>query len=413
MIAFALLSDPACALFALWALLLCLTNIGSAVLAAVRKRLRFVILALMLLLPVYMMWQVIFDLSLFGGTEKAAELSTVLGGQPWVYWLAAFAVLTLASVLLLIYNIHYDRTFITPGAIKSYLDKIPCGICCWRESGRVLFSNICMNRLCMALTDSPLLNGNHFRDAIPDTILTVEGKVWRFTDREITVDGERLYEMVASDITTEYVRTEALEKDKAELSRLNRELSEYYLSIDDTVRRQEILQAKMNIHDEMNRLMLSTMAADIADTRALDDIFSLWEQNALLLCMEADKKMIPRRKNAVDSLADALGIRLTWREEVPSAFSDEQKELFFCAAQEAITNAAKHAQAQEMEISFERCEDALTCLFTNDGGVPSGEVRFTGGLLNLSRLASQQGATLSVSTDKTFTLMLVFGKQCP
>lgn len=406
MISFAMLSALVRALFALWALLLCLVNMGSAVLAAVKKRLRFTAVALLLFVPTYFMWQVIFDLSLFGGTDKVMGVTATLCGISWGCWLAVFVLFTVAAALLLGFNIRYDRTFITPGTIKLYLDRIPCGICCWRKNGRVLFSNICMNELCVAITGNSLLNGNQFCDAVQEGIHTVDGKVWRFASREIIVDGETLFEMIASDITTEYARTAALEEDKAELSRLNEELREYYLSIDESVQRQEILQAKMNIHDEMNRLMLSTVAADREDTGALDNIFSLWEQNALLLCMEADKKSSQQQSGAIDLLAEALGINVVFEDEFPDGLSDKQRELFYFTAQEAIINAVKHAQAKEMRISFEQTEDILNCRFTNNGKTPEGEVRFEGGLANIALLAKKQDATIQIETNDTFSLIL-------
>ena len=408
MTAFASLSALARALIALWALLLCLTDIGNAVLATVRRRYRFTVLALLILAPVYFLWQVIFDLSLFGGTAKVAAISQALGEIPWLFWLFALTILTLAAVLLLRYNIRYDRNHITPAAIKLFLDRVPCGVCCWSESGRVLFSNICMNRLCIDITDAPLLNGNQFRDAVADGILHVKGRVWRFISREIDPDGERLYEMIATDITSEYAKTEALEKEKTELSRLNRELSEYYLSIDDTVRRQEILQAKINIHDEMNRLMLSTVATDSEDTAALDAIFSLWEKNALLLCMESERKAAGHEKSSIEALAKALGLRLIWHDDPPAELSGSRRELFFFTAQEAVVNAVKHARAERMEISFTGTDSSLSCILTNNGTLPSEKVRFTGGLMNLSRLAQRQGATLTADVDDTFTLTLSF-----
>ena len=411
MSAFAVLSPLVRALFALWALLLCLADIGSGVLAAVRKRRRFAALALALLALSYLMWQVIFDLRLFRGTEKAAGISAALGAVPWCFWLAVFLVLTGAAALLLGSNLRYDRTFITPGTIKLFLDKMPCGVCCWRGSGRVLFSNICMNRLCVALTGSPLLNGNQFRDAVEAGILLVEDRVWRFSCRDLSVDGADLHEMVAADITAEYGKTRALERDKAELSQLNRELREYYLSIDDVTRRQEILQARANIHDEMNRLMLSATAADSGDPAALDRIFSLWERNALLLCMEADETASEAKtEESLEKLAAALGIRLVWQDAVPEALSPRQRGLFCSAAREAVANAVKHASAKTMTISFAETEEALCCSFTNDGNVPCGPVRFTGGLANLSLLAAGQGATVSAQADGAFTLTLRFPK---
>lgn len=403
---FDLLSELARAMFALWALLLCLAAIGSAVLAAVRKRYMFTASALALLLPCYFMWQIIFDISLHFGTDKISRLSAWTCGLPWIIWLTAFIILTSAAVLLLILNIRYDRNYITTGTIKLCLDKMPCGICCWRETGRVLFSNICMNQLSIDITGRQLLNGNQFRDAVSDGILNVSGKVWRFACREIVVDNKRLYEMIASDITAEYAKTEALKKDKTELSRLNSELSDYYTSIDESVKRQEILQAKMNIHDEMNRLMLSTTAADKDDTKALDDIFALWEQNALLLCMEADKKKDLNKTKSMDSLANALGIKLIWLGELPKSLDDRQRELFYFTAQEAIINAVKHARAKNMEISFEQTDSTLSCRFTNNGKLPRGEVQFEGGLANIALLAEKQGAAIHTEIGEAFTLVL-------
>ena len=408
MTAFASLSALTRALFALWALLLCLTDIGSAVLATVRRRYRFTVIALLILAPVYFLWQVIFDLSLFGASENAAEISRTLGGLPWLLWFLALTILSVSAALLLRSIIQYNRSFITPGAIKLFLDRMPCGVCCWIQSGRVLFSNICMNRLCTDITDAPLLNGNQFRDAVADGILHVNGRVWCFISREIDPDGERLYEMIATDITSEYAKTEALERDKTELTRLNHELGEYYLSIDDTVRRQEILQAKMNIHDEMNRLMLSTVAADSEDAAALDAIFSLWEQNALLMCMEAQKKANGHDRDDIDTLAKALGLRLIWHDDPPAELSGSRRELVYLTAQEAVVNAVKHAQAKRMEISFARTDSSLSCILTNNGTLPSEKVRFTGGLMNLSRLAQRQGATLTADVTGVFTLTLSF-----
>ena len=408
MSSFITLSPIARSVFALWALLICLICIGSGVLAVVKKRFRFTAFAFVLLIPSYLLWQIIFDYSLSLKTGIISRLTQTAGSVPWAYWLVCFIMLTAFSAILLWFNLKYDKTYITPGAIKLYLDKMPCGVCCWRKNGRVLFSNICMNELCVAVTKGALLNGNQFHDAVKDGIKSVDGKVWRFSSREISVDGETLYEMIASDITAEYSKTQALERDKAELSRLNSELREYYMSIDESVKRQEILQAKMNIHDEMNRLMLSTVAADSDDSQALDRIFSLWEQNALLLCMETDGNVYFQQTDALDSLAKALGTELFWNGNLPDILDKKQKELFFFTAQEALINAVKHAQAKRLEISFEQDGTSLVCRFSNDGKLPEGEVHFEGGLANIRRLAEKQNASVYTEIGGKFTLVLKY-----
>lgn len=228
--------------------------------------------------------------------------------------------------------------------------------------------------------------------------------------RDIFLNGEKLHEMIAADISAEYERTRMLERDKAELSRLMRELEKYYLSIDDTVRRQEILQARINIHDEMNGLMLSTASASVEDKAAIDSIFSLWEKNALLLCMEADKAADAKAASGIEQLAAALNIRLIWQDVLPDALSDEQRGLFFSAAKEAIANAAKHAKATTMTLSFSETDTDILCDFANDGIAAPETIAFAGGLRNLSLLADKQGAAVSVNSDKEFTLSLRFSK---
>ena len=406
-----MLSPLARSAFALTSLIVCLLCIGSAALAAVRKRYRAAVSALVLMAPVFFIWQILFDLSLHGVTEGASAVSRDAGALPWLAYLASLLALTVPAVLLLVYNIRYDRKFITPGAVKLFLDKIPCGVCCWRGNGRVLFSNICMNRLSLELTGGPLLNGNQFRDAARDGILTVDGRVWRFSCRSYASGGGELNEMIASDITNEYAVTEALEKEKEELSLLNRKLSEYYWSIDEAVRRREILEAKVNIHDEMNRLMLSTTAAASGDTKELDRIFSLWEQNALLLCMEADSNAGAKGVPDVEKLADALKIKLVRQGEIPDTLTEEQKILVFTAAKEATVNAVKHAGATVMKISFDAAGDDVICRFVNDGNVKEGSVRFKGGLANLASLASGQGAKLEASAGDVFTLTLTLPRK--
>lgn len=407
MISFDTLSPLVRAVFALWALMLCLAGIVNAFLPLWKKRFLFSAIALVLFVPAYLMWQVMFDVALYNRLGIViSSMSAALGGVPWVWWLVALSVITGALLLLLGYNIRYEKNHITVGSIKEYLDKLPCGVCCYADSGRVLFTNMRMNDLCVAITEEPLLNGILFHDVVADKILTVDGKMWRFSCRDLA-GKEKLHELIASDVTGEYAKTQALEKDKAELSRLNRELKKYNLNIDETVRRQEILQAKVNIHDEMNRLMLSTVSAESEDSRTLDGLFSLWEQNALLLCMQADDTA-DRAMKKTEELAAALKIRLVWRESLPVTLTEEQRNLFLSAAQEAVANAAKHAKAKEIVISFSVTATSIECRLTNDGDTPKGSVTFRGGLANLSRLAEKQGAKITANVDEKYSLELVF-----
>ena len=174
--------------------------------------------------------------------------------------------------------------------------------------------------------------------------------------------------------------------------------------------RQEILQAKVRIHDEMNRLMLSTAAVEHGNVDEENKIFSLWEQNALLLGMDAEPDAANKDLGDLEAFASALKIRLVFKDPVPPDLSGERRNLFLSAAREALANAAKHAGAENMEISFSETQNAVGCAFTSDGRLPAGEIRFTGGLYNLSVLAEKQGAKVRAGVGEGFTLSLLFPK---
>lgn len=408
MISFNMLSSLIRALFALWALLLCVISIVNAVLAFDKKKYLFGSIAIVLFLPIYFFWQVIFDYSLSRSGGSLNIVSNAMVNLDWIYWLLIFLVLTMFIVILLVYNVHYEKNYLTVNSIKLYLDQVDCGVCCYKDNGRVMFTNMTMNQLCIKLTGTQLLNGNQFYEVTKDQILSIGEERWRFSSRDITIGNEHMLEIIATNVTSEYLKTQQLEKDKAELSKINQELQDYNLSIDEVVRHQEILQAKVNIHDEMNRLMLSTVATDSENISNLDKIFALWQENASLLSMEAEENKQEAMSQKIEELAKALKIRLVWKDESVSILNEEERNIFYIATQEAVANASKHAKANRMIISIVNVDGHIECHFINNGELPDKDITFTGGLANLEKLIKKQGAILKVNYDNQFVLSLVF-----
>lgn len=409
MISFSLLSSLARSIFALLAFILCLINIFNIMIPVWKKRYLFSIFAFILFIFVYLMWQVIFDYILHMRLDfEISAITKNLINIKYVWWIVVIIILTILSTTLLIFNIRFEKNNITLGSIKLYLDKIPCGVCCFKNNGQVIFSNVCMNTLCYKLTNSQLLNGNAFYNLLSKNILDIEGEMWKFSHKDIVIGGEKLHELIASNITTEYAKTKALEKDKTELDRVNKELREYTQSMDDIVKKQEILKAKINIHDEMNRLMLTTMAANCDDEK-LNNIFSMWEQNTLLLCMQAESLVEKKEISKIEELASALKLKLIWQGEIPNTLTEDQEDLLYLAIKEAITNAKKHAKASKITISINEEKNKVICKFINDYKQSNNsEIKFTGGLLNLENIAKQCDAKLFASIEDKFVLSLIF-----
>lgn len=398
------------AVFGLWTLLLCLAGIIGLVLACSVKRYFYALGSVLLFIPSYILWQVTVCF-LYLSEQELTTLSAIwLGRLPYVVWSIVLLLLT-GGFLVVLYQIkRYSEIYITPLTIEQCADELNCGICYWRNNGHVVFSNACMNSLSIQLTGKPLVDGIRLRKAITDTIMPVGDRVWQFSLRDVEYDKDMLHELIASDVTELYAESRTLEADNARLAKMNEDLKVYGLKIDEAVRRREMLQAKVNIHDEMNRLMLSTIAADIENDEELNRIFALWERNALLLCMESNEYSNKDAVKQLEELAQALGIQLLWNNELPESMTSKQRELFFAAAQEAITNAVKHAQAKMMKISFTETGTDIGCTFENDGVILEGDIHFTGGLANLAVLAEEQNASISAESGEKFRLSLRFSK---
>ena len=221
-------------LFGLWAFLLCCAGVIGIVLSVSFKRYRYGLLSLVAFAPSYYLWQVVFNISGIVRNTPAhapSRASSILSGLLWFVWFIALLVISFAALLSIYLNIRYSRTHITPLAIKQCGDRMSCGICYWMDNGRMIFSNDCMNRLCLELPGSQLLTGNSFRDAVSDGTQTVGTKVWNFTFRDVTLDGRRLHEMVALDVTETYAKTESLRLSNEQMEHMTEELKAASISI--------------------------------------------------------------------------------------------------------------------------------------------------------------------------------------
>lgn len=333
------LSTSFCSMFALWSILLCCTGIIGIVLSLTVRQYMHTVVSLIYFGVSYFLWQICIYLKRFGAAKQEAEFIFIHSSAPGILYVIVLVILTGIAVWYLFSTIRYAETYITPLTIKSCADRMNCGICYWRKNGRVVFGNRSMNKLCVSLTGHPLMNGNIFRNAVTADVIPIMGKVWKFESRTLIFGGEPLFEMIAQDVTEIHEATEKLKRDNEQLYSMKEELCAYSLRIDDIVREQEILQAKINIHDEMNRLILSTMAADPEDADGMNRIFSLWEKNALLLCMEADEKRKDQETDSIQHLAEAMELQLVWNNKIPEFLTERQKKLFFQTAREAVTNA--------------------------------------------------------------------------
>ena len=211
-------------------------------------------------------------------------------------------------------------------------------------------------------------------------------------------------------MTELYKKNELLEQETISLQKMNESLRRYNQNIEETVRKQEILDAKVYIHDEMNRLMLVTTAN--AETpmseEDFEEILTLWRNNAILLGNEADKSNSNVDITGIDRLANLLGIQLKWEGEDRSTIPDSIRESFIMVVREAIANAMKHAEAKNITIRIHKKDEKLLIRISNDGKLPERKISLGGGLTNIKRMVEEKKGQFEVEINEQFNMNVEF-----
>ncbi|MBO5985299.1 MAG: hypothetical protein J6Q02_00680, partial [Lachnospiraceae bacterium] len=214
-----------------------------------------------------------------------------------------------------------------------------------------------------------------------------------------------------------------LQAENERLRAFQKSLLELHAAQMDTVRREEILKAKMSIHDEMNRLLLSTRnAMQSKDASEKLKAVMAWKNTALLLCREAQSAAsVKEAMSDLGVVAASLGITLDMQ-DTPRIAGENALGLFVLATREAMVNAVKHADARKLIIHIAEAptqpeENSFSGVtlrnfwiitYENDGTAPAGPVQETGGLANLRQKLEQAGGSMEVEAQPHFRLTVRF-----
>lgn len=399
-------------LICFWAILLILGFAFVVVFSARQKRFIYSSAATGMIFISYMIMQICRNISRskMGGTLY--PLAESAERVPYLVYVIVMAVFTAVFLLNMRSITAYSQTHITPNAIKEAFDQNPVGVCYYGESGNILITNHRMNELAFAITGCGLLNGAELYDHVRnDHIVKLsDGKVIRFSHRLFTLNGNSCNELIADDITELYQKSEILRKDNESLKLRNQRMKKYGETIDETVRRQEILHTKTKIHAEMNRLLISTDNALISGTdEEKQKILETWQKNILLLCIEADSSAKNNVMSDLEEMSKLIGIKLNYDKQ-PETEDSESLQLFSIAVEEAMTNAAKHGGANNLFIHLSETDDMLSAELSDDGTGLCGVFTEGGGLSTLRQRLEQTKGKMWISTENKFVLTVQIRK---
>jgi len=341
------------------------------------------------------------------GRKASADLSKMLAPKELCLFL--FIVLSLISLAMLCRHLYVRYHIVSERSISYLVDSMPVGICYYSENGRILLTNACMKRICYELTGKALLNAHDFIEYAGENYITLkDNTIWKIERNYKEYEDGVIHEIICSDISELVEKKLSLEEKNKEVKALKEKLRAYQLDIDELIKKKEILKAKMDIHDDMNSLMLLTVAAiDADDDNMLNEAMTKWSQNALLATKEV-KRSENEFKNVTD-LAAMLGITIN-SEECVKLVPKEYLDLYCVIAREALINASKHSDATTLITSVKK-DEVLRFVFENDKIISTKTevLSMTGGLDSIKRLVTEQGGKITAKyNDDKFILEVIF-----
>jgi len=319
------------------------------------------------------------------------------------------------------YSMFRHRERITAVSVNESIETLTTGVCVYYPGGRIIMQNNTMKRLCLDITGKSLFNGVEFCAYIfnmqsSDNITVrktaenirivqfADGRAYRFALTEIRPD-EAFLCILATDISEEYQDTEILHSRQLEAEKLNRSLRDVRKGIRDHVAAQEILNAKIRIHDELGACLLASkrflLHGGPEDER--NDILATLNRTINLLESSDDEEKTDEIEMIKEVAAD-VGVSLVITGQLPA--EERLRALLAVALHESLTNTIRHAHGHEVYLELSEAEGVLTAQITNSGDAPGEEIKEKGGLVNLRLLTEKEGGTMLVESSPVFRIIL-------
>ena len=344
-------------------------------------------------------------------------------------------ILLMCGIVCILYilrreQMHFAKTQMTGASVKEGIDNLPSGICIYMDGGRILMVNKAMEDFAHTVSGEVLISGEKFSESLmsgkirPEcsfrligdipVIALPEGSVWAASFKTSVYDSENVHILKVSEVTELYRKTESLRQMQERLSELNVRLNAYNNEIVKLTAEKELLQSRLNIHDEMGTDLLRIR-------RYIKEGGTEKEREEIRERLKVDLSFLLRERSQVRDeydlmieTSEKLGVHVRVEGKLPE--ESQLKHVVASAIHECFTNAIRHAHGNALFINCEETESGYWIAFRNNGTQPEQPVIEKGGLLSLRKLAEFVGGGVTVSVNDGFTVTLILPKEeitCP
>ncbi|WP_130836303.1 hypothetical protein [Lachnoclostridium sp. Marseille-P6806] len=349
------------------------------------------------------------------GVPQYRPLAAAIGTLPVSGALAAFLFLSLYQAVSLWETVRWQQRHIDPASVKEAVDILPTGLCYYWAGGRTKMVNGRMEEICRSLTGKTLADGELFWDVVRSRSVRdggrlllplPDGRVFLFARAERALEGRRIYELIASDVTREQELQQKRREQNEELEKIRKRLRRFSEDIGRLTIEKETLRAKIEIHDNLGNILLATRRYLLQEAEYGEDaelIRKLWVSEFRLLRSD-DGGEQESGYRSIFRAAEDIGVSIRCVGELPE--EPVWMRIMRVAMGECITNTFRHAAGDRLNIHVRREEKRYLVTFMNGGAPPEQEIREGGGLGNLRAAVEAAGGAMQVESQPRFVLRL-------
>lgn len=352
--------------------------------------------------------------------ECSRHTTAIISELPAAELAAVFVFFTAVAVMLHIHIIRTGKTMITEDAIREGMDILPDGICFSDKDGCPLLVNTQMNMLCGRLLGSEIMNAEIFMENIRNaelegnarrlrtqpavTVKEADGQVWDFRYNTVMSGNSEITEIIAHNVTEQARLNRELSQRNRKLSEVNERLRSFNSRIEALTREKEILRAKIKVHDDLGRALLTyrSYMEQPCDERNRSSLLALWKYIVTVMRHEAASEKPEDEWTTLLKNAAAVNVDIAHTGVIPAG--EHQKHIIMTALRECLTNTVKHAGGHRIFLEIKTEGDIITARITNDGRQPEREVKEAGGLKNTRRIVEAAGGSMTIESTPRFAL---------
>lgn len=365
----------------------------------------------------------LFQLTIGYSTQNAVTKTMIniveqYSQLPAIGLIVVCVILTIIEIFLYVSMKKWYNTHITSASIKEMIETLPVGICAFESNGKVTLRNRTMEQLCRCLTGLPLLNGNEFfqilkeqKEDLTDFAVSLpDYGVWTFERDDVTSGNDSFTLLIAYNVTEAYQKTQMLADKQKTVEELSEKLIAYNKEIENVTTQQEILNAKIHIHDELglNLLAIKHYLVSGGNRQERSELLEHLKENIKFL--QQDESSIKQDEySLILTTAKDLGITVRINGDLPQ--NEPTKHIVATAIHECFTNIIRHTDGDTLYVSLTENEQIITVQLSDNNSRPVGDIAETGGLRSLRDLIEHSSGKMKITTEPNYYLTITLQKE--